>query len=125
MSDEIALLYNVFEKSINEIYIFNADTLQFIHVNYGGRTNTGYSMEELSTLTAVDIKPELTDAKFRELVKPLITGVSESLVFTTVHQRKNATTYPVEVHLQYDSQQNPPVFFAIIYRVCSIDSSMV
>jgi PAS domain S-box-containing protein len=104
---------SVLEKSLNEIYIFDEETLHFIQVNYGARANLGYSMEELQDLTPLDLKPEFTAAKFAKLIQPLRDGTLEKLEFITVHRRKDGSQYHVEVHLQLMTEGSP-VFVAII-----------
>lgn len=107
----------IFETSLNEIYIFDCEDCNFIHVNEGARRNLGYSMEEMERLTAWGIKPEIKEPQFREIVLPLIDGKVEVLQFETVHQRKNGTCYPVEVHLQLFADETPSVFVAIILDI--------
>lgn len=110
-------LSRILEDSLNEIFIFDAATLRFLQVNYGARQNLGYSMEELSELTPVDIKPEMSAQQFAELVAPLRKGAEESLVFETVHERKDKTLYCVEVHLQLATLGGRAVFVAIILDI--------
>jgi len=104
----------IFEDSLNEIYIFDAKTYQFVQVNLSAQTNLGYSMEELHHLTPVDIKPEFTVEQFNALVAPLRNGSKSIVVFDTVHQRKNGTLYNVEVHLQLLEDNGHSSFMAII-----------
>lgn len=112
-----ARLGRVLEESQNEIYIFDADTLKFVQVNHGARKNLGYSMEELSQMIALDIKPEFTAESFAELIQPLRDGSKQRLEYTTLHQRKDGTVYPVEVSLQLSSHDLNQVFVAIIQDV--------
>ncbi len=112
-----ASLGQIIENSLNEIYIFAADTLKFIQVNKGGRENIGYSLEELQNLTPVDIKPEFTQEFFEETIKPLKDNEIEKLVFETWHQRKDGSKYPVEIHLQKATYQDSQVFIAIIVDI--------
>ncbi|MEQ8835695.1 MAG: PAS domain S-box protein, partial [Lacipirellulaceae bacterium] len=102
------------EDSLNEIFIFDAETLQFLQVNRGGRENLGMTMEELRELTPVDIKPELTRQAFETLLQPLRDGSQETLVFNTLHRRKDSSDYSVEVHLQLATFHDRPAFIAII-----------
>ena len=90
----------VVESSLNEIYIFDAMNFQFQHVNQGARNNLGYSTSELLTMTAFDLKPNFTEEALRQQFKPLISGEVSKLTFTTFHQRKDGSQYPVEVHIQ-------------------------
>jgi PAS domain S-box-containing protein len=101
------------EQSLNEIYVFDSDTLRFIDVNKEARTNLGYSMEELQSMTPVDCKPKFTFESFVEMIEPLRSGQQHEVHFTTVHRRKDQTMYPVEVHLQLMDEE-PPVFVAMI-----------
>ena len=103
-------LGQIIEKSINEVYVFDADTLKFIFVNEGARDNLGYSLDELSELTPIDIKPMFSKSEFEALITPLRSGETEVLVFETVHKRKDGTTYPIEVHLQLSTEEEPYVF---------------
>jgi len=112
-------LGKILDDSLNEIYLFDAESYHFIEINRGARENLGYSMEELSMLTPLDIKPEFTRGKFEHLIKPLIDGRSEKTRFSTVHLRKDGTTYPVEVHLQIMSMQDRRIFVAIIQDITS------
>ena len=107
----------IVEESLNEIYIFDAETLHFVQVNKGARQNIGYSLEEMKSMTPVDIKPEYDADKFLELMVPLQDGSEEILIFETVHQRKDKTTYPVEVHLQYSRIGMQPVYVAFIVDI--------
>jgi PAS domain S-box-containing protein len=94
-------LGEILEESINEIFVFDDESLRFTQVNRGARENLGYSVDELAGLTPVDLKPEFEEAEFRNLIEPLRTGATSSLVFKTVHRRKDGTDYRVEVHLQH------------------------
>lgn len=110
-------LGRILDNSTNEIYIFDADTLRFTQVNSGARINLGYSTQELAEMTPLDIKPEYSEALFRERIEPLRSGKKNQLRFKTVHQRKNRTQYPVEVTLQLSRQEEPKVFVAIIQDI--------
>lgn len=107
----------ILEESLNEVYIFDAISLKFIQVNKGGRKNLGYSLDELKQMTPLDIEPEYTNATFLQLILPLLNGEEEKIIFETVHLRKDRTTYPVQVHLQYATLGNQAVFFAIILDI--------
>ncbi len=116
-ADLSARLGRLLDDSSNEIYIFDADSLRFTHVNRGGRENLGYSERELDKMTALDLKPEITREQFMAYIEPLRSGESEQVNFETVHQRKDGSSYPVEVMLQYSPEENPPVFVAMILDI--------
>jgi len=112
-------LYDLIEQSLNEIYVFRADNLQFTYVNKGGRNNLGYTMDELLAMTPVSIKPLVNQEQFEKLIEPLRSGETKIQRFTTVHQRKNGTEYPVEVFLQLMDSAQGLVFLAVINDITS------
>ena len=111
---ERAWLRDVIARSLNEIYVFDPETLRFSFANTGACRNLGYTPEQLARLTLLDIKPEFTEESFRALLQPLRTGEREVSVFETVHRRKDGSEYPVEDHLQHVDTGGGPVFLAIV-----------
>jgi PAS domain S-box-containing protein len=107
----------ILEDSLNEIYVFDVDTLRFTQANLGARQNLGYSLAELRQLTPLDLKPEFTASAFDELLAPLRSGEQTRLEFGTWHRRKDGSEYPVEVHLQLSSAGGSSAFVAIILDV--------
>ena len=110
-------LGRIVDDSLNEIYIFDAKTLHFLQVNRGARENLGYSMEELHTLTLLDLTSEFTGESFKKLTSPLLKGEKERLHFSTQHRRKDGTLYPVEVHLQLSTFKNSRAFVAFVLDI--------
>ncbi len=107
----------IFDESLNEIFVFDTKSLQFINVNQGAQKNIGYSLEELLHLTPVDIKPDFTEVEFRKVIVPLLEKTEEKIQFETIHQRKNGSMYPVEIHLQMSTLGEQEVFLAIILDI--------
>ena len=114
---ELSHWARIFNESLSEIYVFDAITFKFINVNKEAQRNLGYTIEELVKMTPVNIKPELSQPKFRELIQPLLKGKMEKLKFETVHGRKNGSSYPVEVHLQLSAIGDNKVFVAMILDI--------
>jgi diguanylate cyclase (GGDEF)-like protein/PAS domain S-box-containing protein len=78
----------------------------------------GYTENELMNMTPCDIKPEIQEADFRDMIDPLISGKQPSLSFETVHQHKNGSRIPVEIFLQYiNPPGESPRFVAIVRDV--------
>jgi diguanylate cyclase (GGDEF)-like protein/PAS domain S-box-containing protein len=115
--DRAVRLGRILERSSNEIYVFDAETLKFTQVNEGARKNLGYSIEEMHNLTPIDLKPAFTPEQFRELLEPLLRGDEDTLSFEAEHQRKDGSLYPVEIHLQLSAAETPPVFVAVIQDI--------
>ena len=110
-------LFEVIERSLNEVYIFDAENLNFIYANQGALNNLQYELEDLKRITPVHIKPEFTEDDFRSLVQPLIDGEQDVLVFETTHLRADGSVYPVDAHLQLVEFENARVFLAVIYDI--------
>ena len=109
-----ARMGRIIEGSLNEVFLFDPDSLKFIQVNRSARDNLGYTREELLEMTPVDIKPEFSPESFKGLIQPLRDGEKAQIQFDTIHQRKDGTIYPTEVHLQLSREETPPIFVAII-----------
>src|SRR5450756_827480 len=105
---------SMLDRSLNEIYVFDEESLKFAYLNGAALRNLGYSLAELQQMTPLDIKPAFTRPSFEELLLPLRDGTREVLVFETVHRRKDGTTYPVEVHLQRFQGDGQTSFLAFV-----------
>ncbi len=111
---EVGRFGRILENSWNEIYIFNAETYHFVHVNRAALDNLKYTLKEMRDLTAYGIKPEYTHDSFHNAMRPLVEGKQEHLIFETYHERKDGSLYPVEVRVQYLASEEPKLFFAVI-----------
>ncbi|PWB50689.1 MAG: hypothetical protein C3F06_11510 [Candidatus Methanoperedenaceae archaeon] len=109
-------LSSILDKSLNEIYMFDAETLRFTYVNSGACKNLGYSMEEMVSMTPLDLKKEYDEKKFRKLIKPLVLHDKNKIIFFTIQQRRDGSQYPVEVHLQL-IEMPKRVFLAMIIDI--------
>ncbi len=104
---------NLVNQSLNEIYIFDADSYVFNDVNPAALNNLGYSLEEMRCMTPLDIKDKYSLDDFANMVAPLKEGKKDKIVFETDHKRKDGTYYNVEVHLQL-LEEGGSRFMAII-----------
>jgi PAS domain S-box-containing protein len=117
-SEENALwLSRILDESLNEVYVFDSETLHFVQVNRGAQRNLGYTMDELARMTPLDLKPAFTREDFERLIAPLRSGAERQVVFETEHRRKDGSHYPVEVHLQITAREPRPMFLAIILDI--------
>jgi PAS domain S-box-containing protein len=110
-------LATIFDESLNEIHVFDVDTLKFINVNFGARKNLGYTMEELTNMTPIDITTFKDEIELRNVVDVLLKNNVEKLEIETEQKRKDGTTYPVEVHLQLSKLGEKKVFVAMILDI--------
>jgi PAS domain S-box-containing protein len=112
--DERRLLAEVLdERSLNEIYFYDAETLQFVYVNEGGRSNLGLTLEQLRTMTVLEIRPEFTAESYRAMLGPLLRKEEGLHVYQTTQRRADGTVYPVEVHLQFIDREGKRLFLAV------------
>jgi len=110
-------LWDIFNHSLNEIYVFNSTTYTFTVVNQAALRNLNYSMNEMSNKHPWDLKPDINKDQFIDHMEPLVTGEKKSIHFEATHLRKNGTTYPVEVRVQLSKTGDESNFFAIILDI--------
>jgi PAS domain S-box-containing protein len=115
--ERVDYLGQILDESLNELYVFDAETLLFLQVNKGALNNLGFTMAEMVMMTPLSLTPEFTTRSFRQLLEPLRKGTSQKVDFRTIHRRKNGTTYPIEVHAQHRQHEGRGVFVAIILDV--------
>ncbi len=114
---ERAWLHDVVARSLNEVYVFDPATLRFRFANRGACRNIGYTEDELSRLTPLDLKPEMTAEAFEAILRTLRAAGRPVHVFETIHRRKDGSRYPVEVHLQLVDAGGGAVFLAVVNDV--------
>lgn len=110
---ERSWLQDVIARSLNEVFVFDPQTLRFKFANTGACRNLGYSPEELYCLTTLEINSQLTEEAFLAMVQSLRDGERQVLVFETIHRRKDGSEYPAEIHLQLVAAGDDTVFLAI------------
>ena len=112
-----AVLHTI-DETEDGVFMFTPDTLAFAYVNQGSITQLGYTENELLAMTPLHIKPEFTEAEFRELLQPLLADEVTSIAFTTVHRCKDGSDCPVEIILQYPpaAEQGQPRMLVALVR---------
>jgi PAS domain S-box-containing protein len=112
--ERAAHLGRILDESLNEIYAFHPGTLRFTQINRGVCENLGYSAAELRDLTPLDVMPEFSRRSFAKLLSPLVHSESSRVRFSSVHRRKDGSTYPVDVDLQFSTDGPTKEFVAIV-----------
>ncbi|MGK0274917.1 MAG: two-component system sensor histidine kinase DevS [Ilumatobacter sp.] len=82
------------------VFMFEANTLRFVYANDGASVQTGYSHDELLTMTPLHIKPEFTREEFDALIAPVVNGEIDHLAFRTIHRSKSGHDMPVDILLE-------------------------
>lgn len=114
---QLQLLGKIVDKNMNEVFMFDPDTLLFSYVNLAAQKNIGYTHEELMFMTPVDIKPEYTLETFLPLLEQIHTGEKTDVVFETLHRRKNGSNYTAEIHLQLIEIEDKKHFVVFVHDI--------
>lgn len=109
----VELLSKITEFSVNEIYLFDAETLRFVEANHAALQNTGYSAEEIRSMTPLHLKKNLKSKQFEEILAPLKNKKEKHIVFETQHFRKDGSAYDAELHLQMIEQNDRVLISAV------------
>lgn len=109
------------ERSPNEIFMFDADTLKLNYANEYALENLGYTLERLQQKTILSLHPELGIETFATMIEPLRRGEQKSIKYQTVQARENGVTYPVEVNLQLIApEEEGEGFLAIVNDISAL-----
>lgn len=85
----------IVQNATTEVYIVNANTLEYLYANNGALKALGYTLDELQKLSIFDINPELTTDQI-EIFRQYLSTISPVLTNISHHKRKNGTLYPVQ-----------------------------
>lgn len=89
-------LADIAGMSPNEIYLIDPKTLEINQANRSAQTKTGYRADQILRMTAVDMKHDVTEERYRELIAPLSDG-SSSIAFDCLKIRRDGSTYEAKV----------------------------
>jgi len=106
-------LSSMLEQSVNEVYVFDAATLRFAYVNGTALAHLGYTFDEMRDMTPLDIKPELSPARFESLIAPVRSAAQPTIEFETVHRTKSGELYDVLILLRLIEAPWGPQFLAM------------
>lgn len=75
----------------------------------------GYSREECSRLTIMDINPGHSREQFTSLLLDLLT--KKSMIVREIHRKKDGTLFPVELHVNYIEFGKEPYIFSFVVDI--------
>jgi len=101
LADHLQKFKTTLDKTLDCVFMFNPNTLQYIYANQGAADQVGYSQGELLTMGPLDLKPDLNEKQYRALLDPLIQGQEKTITYTTNHLTKTGGLVPVEILQQY------------------------
>jgi PAS domain S-box-containing protein len=122
-TEEQLRIFNLFEKMLDEIYIFSEKDLKFIYANAEALRNTGCSLNRIKRMTVINILQNYETKSFKKMILPLLKGQKDKIVFFGNFKRTDNTIYPAEIHLQLIKQNenwesipslSGNVFFAVV-----------
>lgn len=107
----------ILENSLNEIYIFDKKTLKILYINKRAKNNLGYSYEEVQQLTPIDLKPDMDQREYKDILYELASGKVKSKQFTIRHRRKNGSHYYADIFIQTTTYDGNDAYVSIILDV--------
>lgn len=115
-ASEIQEITAALDVSSDCVFMFDAETLHFVYANQGAMEQVGYTRDELSRMSPVDIKPHFDGGSFLEAIRPLYNSPGESMLFRTEHEHKDGHRIPVEISLQLVPELDEKGRFIAIVR---------
>ncbi len=97
--ESLRLFRTLIDRSSDSIEVIDPVTGRFLDANEKGYAELGYTREEFLALTVFEVDSGVSLATFMKNT-PELQKVAFA-VFESVHRRKDGTTFPVEVRLNY------------------------
>lgn len=102
------------DDTFNEIFILEKDTYRIIQANTKASENLGFTADEMSKTIFSDIFVDLNWEELNLRFANLINKKQVQVSFESESKRKDGTTYPVEIRIQYFELEDPPLIYAIV-----------
>ncbi len=110
--EDLQLFRNLINQSNDAVFIINPETSRFLYINDKACTNLGYSDEELLSMSVVEIEATIPD---NFLWNRHVMDIREkgNMVMEGAHKRKDGSAFPVELSLNYISQEKKNYLLAL------------
>jgi len=105
-----ALYRNLMENSIDAVYLLSEEG-RVLNANTTACAMTGYSLDELIKLTIDDIDINYPKDAFIKFWKDK--PKTSTVLFETIHKRKNGQLIPVEVNGIFFEQENEKYLYGV------------
>jgi PAS domain S-box-containing protein len=99
-------------KYANDLIILLDDNFRFLETNERVADFYGYTREELLGMHATQLRAAETRALFDEQTR--LAGLTDRVVYETVHRRKDGTRFPVEISLRAVDIDGKRFYHAVI-----------
>jgi two-component system, chemotaxis family, CheB/CheR fusion protein len=113
--DQDRYLGRVMAGAPTEIFFIEPDGLRFSLANGGAQQKLGYSADDLKQLTLIDVMPDLTAERAKQLLDPLLAGAEKEISFETRIKGQDRE-YSAEVRLQHLPDEEPPILVALVHE---------
>ena len=114
MNNSIA---QVFENSLLEFYIVDAESLYFMYANRIALENLGYTLDELRQIKIHAISPQYTEEIVRDMQENIFGSAGQYAVqLSNLRRRKDGSLYPVDLHIQFTEYEGRPAYFSFAFR---------
>jgi PAS domain S-box-containing protein len=97
VQEALQLFRKLIDQSSDAIEVVDPETMRFLDVNESACRDLGYTRDELLSLKVFDIDPNV-DACLTRIANELVQ--SGFAIFESLHQRKDGSTFPVEINLK-------------------------
>ena len=87
----------LFEAVKDSVFVLDPETMRFVDANGSACQNLGYTRGELLALSVPDVAAGLDHARFESALAKI--GETGHAILEGMHQRKDGSTYPIEVSL--------------------------
>jgi two-component system, NarL family, sensor histidine kinase UhpB len=101
------------QAAATEIYLIDADTLLLVDANQAARQNLGYDLARLTTMSPLDLAPELDLADLRELLASLGQEIGAQVSLRTRFLRADGSRYPIKLCFLSIVRDGRSLFLAI------------
>jgi len=106
-------LLEVLNNSWDEIFIFKIESLKFIYVNKQVLQNSGYTRDELLSMSVCDIS-DYTLEEINKYIKPLLDREKEFIILQSKLKRKDGSPLQAETCIKLSEMNNEIVAIAYV-----------
>ena len=98
VQEALHLFRKLIDQSSDAIEVVDPETLRFLDVNESACRDLGYTRDELLSRNVSDIDPTVDESRRSRIANQL--AQAGFVTFESLHQRKDGSTYPVEINLK-------------------------
>ena len=113
VNERLARFRAALDASEDAIYLIDRARMCFVDINETACKQMGYSRAELLEMAPQDIKPLLEEADLVRQFDQILAGPTHAGRIETLHQRKDGSTFPVEVALRGFISEGRPMLVAV------------